>query len=213
MTGRTNARLRTHRRRFPPECPQGSAVLAVGHDVWRGPHRAQSTGGGHHTLRAMSDPDARSSRMPQHLADDLAACRGPAGEAATLPPACYVDPEVHALEEAAVFRRGWVGVGRSDTWAANGDYRTFELGGSRPSSCATTTADCGPTTTPAATGPPGSWKGRAHVRGCAAASTSGPMGWTVAWSERRACSARRASTPATTASTSSPSRRGTGSPW
>jgi len=77
----------------------------------------------------MSDLSTRSSQLPQGLADDLAACRAPAGEAATLPPACYADPEVHALEEAAIFRRGWIGVGRSDTWSANGDYRTFELGG------------------------------------------------------------------------------------
>ena len=135
--------------KFPPECPQGyrqpgpgtPAVSkgtsdrphTVGKDGSKRPHPMdvgnRSPEGKRPTLRAMSDLSTRSSQLPQGLADDLAACRAPAGEAATLPPACYADPEVHALEEAAIFRRGWIGVGRSDTWSANGDYRTFELGG------------------------------------------------------------------------------------
>ena len=105
----------------------------VGKDGSKRPHPMdvgnRSPEGKRPTHRAMSDLSTRSSQLPQGLADDLAACRAPAGEAATLPPACYADPEVHALEEAAIFRRGWIGVGRSDTWSANGDYRTFELGG------------------------------------------------------------------------------------
>ena len=85
--------------------------------------------GGRRTLRAMSGSAAGLPCLPEGLADDLARCRVRAGEAATLPPACYHDPEIHAIEAEAVFRRGWVGVGRSDTWPSSGDYRTFDLGG------------------------------------------------------------------------------------
>lgn len=53
----------------------------------------------------------------------------PVTTAPTLPPAVYVDPDVHAFEMEHVFRRGWVGVGRADRWAEVGSYAAMEIGG------------------------------------------------------------------------------------
>lgn len=56
-------------------------------------------------------------------------CLGTADTAFTLPPAAYADGRLHAREQALVFRRGWVGVGRRDRWADVGDYVTVDIGG------------------------------------------------------------------------------------
>ena len=37
--------------------------------------------------------------------------------------------EIYSVEQQAVFRQGWVGVGRSDRWPQVGDYSAMELGG------------------------------------------------------------------------------------
>lgn len=63
------------------------------------------------------------------LKDQLARCVDHPEGAATLPAVCYTDPEFYALEQAAVFRSGWVGVGRSDRWQNVGDYSAMEIGG------------------------------------------------------------------------------------
>ena len=47
----------------------------------------------------------------------------------TLPAACYIGDDVYAVEQEAVFRQGWLGVGRSDRWPKVGDYSAMELGG------------------------------------------------------------------------------------
>jgi len=46
----------------------------------------------------------------------------PVERACTLPGSWYVDPEHHALEMDAVFRRSWVGVGCADDVATNGSH-------------------------------------------------------------------------------------------
>jgi phenylpropionate dioxygenase-like ring-hydroxylating dioxygenase large terminal subunit len=46
-----------------------------------------------------------------------------------IPPACYADPGLLALERRAVFHQGWVGLGRSDRWPNPGDYSALEIGG------------------------------------------------------------------------------------
>ena len=63
------------------------------------------------------------------LRSQLASCAAPVETAATLPAACYVDAAVFEAEQTAVFRTGWVGVGRSDRWKNSGDYSAMEIGG------------------------------------------------------------------------------------
>ncbi len=63
------------------------------------------------------------------IAEELTRCLGPADVAHTLPPACYVDDDVYALEQQVLFRQGWVGVGRSDRWPNEGDFSAFDIGG------------------------------------------------------------------------------------
>jgi len=70
-----------------------------------------------------------SAPLPQQVADALTRCAGPSDTQSTLPAACYANPDIYALEQQAVFRQGWVGVGRSDRWPQFGDYSTMELGG------------------------------------------------------------------------------------
>lgn len=60
---------------------------------------------------------------------DLKWCIGPAASGWSLPPEFYVSDELYTREQAAVFRIGWVGVGRHDRWPDIGDYSAIELGG------------------------------------------------------------------------------------
>jgi phenylpropionate dioxygenase-like ring-hydroxylating dioxygenase large terminal subunit len=46
-----------------------------------------------------------------------------------IPPACYADAGLLALERRAVFLQGWVGLGRADRWPQPGDYSALEIGG------------------------------------------------------------------------------------
>ena len=48
---------------------------------------------------------------------------------ATLPPACYADASLAALERDAVFRTSWIGIGRADRWKAPGDYSALNIAG------------------------------------------------------------------------------------
>lgn len=59
----------------------------------------------------------------------LAEVIAPVSGAPTLPPAVYVDPAVHAFEIEHLFRRGWVGIGRTDRWTHVGDYAALTVGG------------------------------------------------------------------------------------
>lgn len=48
----------------------------------------------------------------------LEACVAPAASARSIPPDAYTSTEIARWEQQAIFDRGWVGVGRSDRWAA-----------------------------------------------------------------------------------------------
>jgi len=63
------------------------------------------------------------------LRAELERCRAPASEAWSIPAPFYVDDELHDIEQAAVFRSGWVGLGRSDRWPAVGDFSAMTIGG------------------------------------------------------------------------------------
>jgi phenylpropionate dioxygenase-like ring-hydroxylating dioxygenase large terminal subunit len=49
----------------------------------------------------------------------------PFGEAVTLAPFAYVDPEFHRLEVRRIFRREWISVGRVEQLPSFGDYFTL----------------------------------------------------------------------------------------
>lgn len=63
------------------------------------------------------------------LRSQLADVDGAVETSASLPPACYVDEAVYRRETDALFHRSWVGIGRTDRWAAAGDYTAFTLAG------------------------------------------------------------------------------------
>ncbi len=63
------------------------------------------------------------------LKQGLKASLRDAAKAVSLPPACYVDPAITALEVEHIFRRGWIGVGRADQVASAGDFRTLDIAG------------------------------------------------------------------------------------
>jgi phenylpropionate dioxygenase-like ring-hydroxylating dioxygenase large terminal subunit len=65
----------------------------------------------------------------QGLRDQLARVDGAFDTSATLPPACYTDPDIFEREAAGIFRASWVGIGRADRWKAPGDYAAFTLAG------------------------------------------------------------------------------------
>ena len=63
------------------------------------------------------------------IIDDLRRVVPPASRSPTLPPAVYVDPDVALAEREILFRRGWVGCGRSDRWPEPGSCTAIEIGG------------------------------------------------------------------------------------
>jgi len=46
-----------------------------------------------------------------------------------IPPACYADGSILALERRAVFLEGWVALGRVDRWPNSGDYSAMDIAG------------------------------------------------------------------------------------
>jgi len=46
-----------------------------------------------------------------------------------IPPACYADEALLALEQRAVFLEGWVALGRVDRWPNSGDYSAMDIAG------------------------------------------------------------------------------------
>ncbi len=46
-----------------------------------------------------------------------------------IPPACYADDGLLALERRAIFQQGWIGLGRTDRWPNPGDYSALDIGG------------------------------------------------------------------------------------
>ena len=63
------------------------------------------------------------------LREQLAAVTPEPDRTTGIPPACYADDALLGLEQQAVFRRGWVGIGRVDRWPNPGDYSAMDIGG------------------------------------------------------------------------------------
>ena len=64
-----------------------------------------------------------------HGLPDLSASMLPADQALSLPPRCFSDRNVTAREIETVFRKSWMGVGRTDQVAEPGAYRTMDVAG------------------------------------------------------------------------------------
>ena len=79
---------------------------------------------------AQRGPSKTDSRKTDVRAAMFRAVDRPLHRAATLPGSMFSDPGVFAREVQRLFRRTWVCVGRSDEIPAEGDFRTFEVGGS-----------------------------------------------------------------------------------
>ncbi len=60
---------------------------------------------------------------------DLSKCELPVEQAECLPPVCYTDADITASEETELFRHGWIGIGRADQVAKNGDFTTLDFAG------------------------------------------------------------------------------------
>ncbi len=67
--------------------------------------------------------------LDSHLQTALQSCCAPADQAFSIPPRCYTEAEVQALETETLFRQGWFGVGRADLVKAPGDYVALDLAG------------------------------------------------------------------------------------
>jgi Rieske 2Fe-2S family protein len=76
-----------------------------------------------------SRPPAAGSHRPS--AAELAATREPFETARTLPAACYRSEEVFRLEQAELFGRMWLCIGRESDLPKPGDFFTHELGDER----------------------------------------------------------------------------------
>ena len=63
------------------------------------------------------------------LKHGLKAAMRDVAEAASLPPACYIDPAITSLEIEQIFRRGWFGAGRSDQEKNDRNFRTLDIAG------------------------------------------------------------------------------------
>ncbi|MEM7226419.1 MAG: aromatic ring-hydroxylating dioxygenase subunit alpha [Pseudomonadota bacterium] len=63
------------------------------------------------------------------LRDRLAAVLPPIETAPSLPFEVYSDEAVLRWEQAAIFRRAWIGLGRADQWANPGAYSALEVAG------------------------------------------------------------------------------------
>ncbi len=65
----------------------------------------------------------------QAIAEELTATRRPVAQARTLPAAVYTAPEILAIEQAGLFARTWLCVGREADIPGAGDFFTRELAG------------------------------------------------------------------------------------
>jgi len=65
----------------------------------------------------------------EQLRQQLGAVSPEIDRAYGIPPACYADNDLLALERGAIFYEGWVGLGRGDRWPKSGDYSALDLAG------------------------------------------------------------------------------------
>ena len=70
-----------------------------------------------------------SSVGEQALQQQLRAVEADFDRSPGIPPRCYADDGLLALERRAVFLRGWVGLGRADRWPQSGDYSALDIAG------------------------------------------------------------------------------------
>jgi phenylpropionate dioxygenase-like ring-hydroxylating dioxygenase large terminal subunit len=63
------------------------------------------------------------------LRQQLAAVLPDENRSLGIPPACYADAGLLALEQRAVFHQGWLVLGRADRWPGSGDYSALDIVG------------------------------------------------------------------------------------
>ena len=63
----------------------------------------------------------------KNLHEQLANCQFPAEQAFSIPPECYTSEDLFQEEFEKIFRRNWIGLGRADRFAVEGDYETMDL--------------------------------------------------------------------------------------
>jgi Rieske 2Fe-2S family protein len=85
-----------------------------------------------HDLPQPTQPPARiHGGASRPTAAELAATRAPFESARTLPAACYTSDEVFRLEQAELFGRMWLCVGRAADLPNAGDFFTLDVGAER----------------------------------------------------------------------------------
>ena len=67
------------------------------------------------------------SSVSAHFFEQLNNVKPPIATSPSLPSISYSSPEVLALEKEAIFKKSWIGVGRSDQWVNVGDYSSREI--------------------------------------------------------------------------------------
>ena len=65
---------------------------------------------------------------PESLRQQLADVLPDFNRSAGIPPACYADAGLLALERRALFQRGWVALGLAARWRKAGDYSAMDIG-------------------------------------------------------------------------------------
>ena len=75
----------------------------------------------------MQDYAERASR--DNLQQQLRRVLADGNRSLGIPPSCYADDGLLALEQSAVFLAGWVGLGRADRWPNGGDYAALDIAG------------------------------------------------------------------------------------
>lgn len=72
------------------------------------------------------DPDLTTLET---LLQQLGAVSADENRSTGIPPACYADTGLLALERRAVFAGSWLGLGRCDRWPKPGDYSALDIAG------------------------------------------------------------------------------------
>jgi phenylpropionate dioxygenase-like ring-hydroxylating dioxygenase large terminal subunit len=73
--------------------------------------------------------ESAADRVATRLRQELSAVTSDVELTLGIPPRCYADAALLALERRALFLRGWVCLGRVDRWPNPGDYSAFDIAG------------------------------------------------------------------------------------
>lgn len=65
----------------------------------------------------------------ERILNELGRCCGPAEQAHSLPPACYISRDITSAETDLIFRKTWIGVGRYDLVPKPGSFKTLDVAG------------------------------------------------------------------------------------